>query len=221
MSKQSKVKQLLIAIGDWLFPPKCPFCQMVQDGYGICPLCQKTLPWESQPLQTMGKLPCAASLRYEGLVRESIHRFKFHGARYLAKPMGELMAQTVVEAYPDGFDVVTWAPVSNKRHHDRGYDQSHLLAKEMCAVWDTVPQKLLHKHTHTPAQSGLTDGAARRGNVLGVYGLCKDVDVTGKRVLLVDDIATTGSTLAECARVLEVAGAKEVMCIALAKTHKE
>ncbi|WP_409967873.1 ComF family protein [Bengtsoniella intestinalis] len=215
-----KLTLLWTAMVDWLFPPKCPFCQQVQEAQGVCPVCQKTLPWEPQPLQTMGKLSCASALRYEGLVRESVHRLKFRGARYLAKPMGALMAQTVVESYPDGFDVVSWAPVSNKRRRHRGYDQGQLLAKEMCALWDVVPQKLLQKHTHTPAQSGITDSAARRGNVLGVYGLCKDINVAGKRILLVDDVATTGSTLQECARVLEEAGAKQVLCITLAKTHK-
>ncbi len=203
----------------WLFPPKCPFCQQVLEAPGLCPSCKVSLPWEEVVRQDLGKLPCAAVFRYEGLVRESLHRFKFQGARYLDKPMGKLMAQCVVEAYPDGFDVVTWAPVSKKRRRKRGYDQSYLLAKALCAQWDTVPQSLLRKHTHTAAQSSLADAAGRRGNVLGVYEAVEGVSMAGKRVLLVDDIATTGSTLGECARTLELAGAKEVLCIVLAKTH--
>lgn len=214
-----KLLQLWEGMASWLFPPKCPFCQRVQERVCVCPVCEKSLPWEANPLQPIGKLPCAASLSYEGWVRESLHRFKFQYGRYLAQPMGRVMAQTVAEAYPDGFDVVSWAPVSKERLHERGYDQSYLLAKEMCKLWDGVPQRMLYKHTHTAAQSSLQDQAARRGNVLGVYELCPGVDVVGKRVLLVDDIITTGSTVGECARVLETAGAKEVMVIALAKTH--
>lgn len=218
---KSKINALINGIGDWLFPPKCPFCTAVGDTDEICHQCKNTLPWESQPTFTLGKLSCAASLSYENLVRESIHRFKFQGCRYLAKPFGQLMAQTAVAAYPDGFDVVTWAPVSKKRLRHRGYDQSHLLAQEMCKLWDTTPQRLIHKHTHTVAQSRLNDTAARRGNVIGVYEAADTSAVAGKRVLLVDDIATTGATLQECARVLELAGAREVLCVVFAKTQKK
>lgn len=215
------VKTIANALVDWLFPPKCPFCQTVGDRADICPSCKKDLPWHEPVRQDLGKLPCAAPLRYEGLVRQSIHRFKFRGASYLAEPMGQLMAQCVVEAYPDGFDVVSWAPVSKKRLRKRGYDQSYLLAKALCAQWDSLPVPLLRKHTHTVAQSSLDDAAARRGNVLGVYETLPEVSLVGKRVLLVDDIATTGSTLGECARILDLAGAKDVMCVVLAKTQRE
>lgn len=215
------VNLVIEAVALWLFPPKCPFCQKVLDAPGLCPTCEKHLPWEDKGLQPLGKLSCAAPLAYDGLVRESLHRFKFYGARYLATPFAQLMAHCAAEAYPDGFDLVSWAPVSKKRRRKRGYDQSYLLAKELCALWDTVPQSTLYKHTDTVAQSSLDDHAARRGNVLGVYEALADTHVEGKRILLVDDIVTTGSTIGECARVLELAGAKEVVCIVLARTHKK
>ena len=76
--------------------------------------------------------------------------------------------------------------------------------------------RLLDKVRDNPAQSGLDEQSARRANVLGVYSMCPDTDVNGKRILLVDDVATTGSTLSECARVLLTAGAAQVVCVTLA-----
>ena len=78
------------------------------------------------------------------------------------------------------------------------------------------PVQLLEKCVDTPAQSGLSEPAARRANVLGVFDVVPGAEVAGKRVLLVDDICTTGATLAECARVLYDAGAAKVVCVAAA-----
>ena len=76
----------------------------------------------------------------------------------------------------------------------------------------------MNKTVDNPAQSGISDTAARRANVLGVYEACGDA--AGKRVLLIDDICTTGATLSECARVLKDAGAESVVCAAVSKTRR-
>lgn len=110
-------------------------------------------------------------------------------------------------------------PVSRKRLRKRGYDQAELLARTACRLWDTEPVRLLNKTADNPAQSGISDAAARRANVLGVYETCGDP--AGKRVLLIDDICTTGATLSECARVLKDAGAESVVCAAVAKTREK
>ena len=86
------------------------------------------------------------------------------------------------------------------------------------ALWDTAPVRLLDKTVHNPAQSGLKEGAARRDNVRGVYRAADPDGTRGRRILLVDDICTTGATLAECARVLREAGAADVVCAAAALT---
>ena len=111
--------------------------------------------------------------------------------------------------------------MSRKRLRKRGYDQARLLAEAACRLWDTMPVRLLEKTVDNPAQSGLTEAAARRANVLGVYAPCPGAEIQGKRILLIDDICTTGATLTECVRVLKDAGAAEVVCAAVAHTREE
>ena len=211
---------------DLFFPPKCPFCGKVLDHAGICPACEKALPWTEEGAgvrELPGGVRCAAPLWYEGKVREGLLRFKFQGASAAAGPMGELVARCAAERFSGAFDVVTWVPVSRRRLRSRGYDQARLLAESACRLWGVRPEQLLRKTADNPAQSGLTEAAARRANVLGVYETPVPEKVQGRRVLLVDDICTTGATLAECARTLRDAGAADVMsvCVALARRHPE
>ncbi len=200
-----------------LFPPKCPFCGKVLDRPGLCPACEAKLPWtaDAEALRELGGgLRCAAPLWYEDLAREGLLRFKFQGASAAAEPLGELVARCAAEHFPGVFDTVTWVPVSRKRLRQRGYDQAELLARAACRLWGTRPTACLRKISHNATQSGLTEAAARRANVLGVYeaaGAVRD-----RRILLVDDICTTGATLSECARVLKDCGAAEVVCVTVA-----
>lgn len=211
------------AILDLLFPPRCAFCGRV-GVHGVCSACEKALPYIDGALREGGGFgKCAAPLRYEGVVRDGILRFKFRGGRSAAKSFGPILAQCVAEELGGEFDVVTWAPVSGRRFRTRGYDQAYLLACETAKIWGTEPVPMLRKARDNPPQSGL-DAAARRGNVLGVYETLRDAPIQNARVLLIDDIITTGSTLAECVRVLKDAGAQSVVCACLAaastQTHK-
>ena len=208
---------------DLFFPPKCPFCGKVLDHAGICPACEKALPWTAEGAglrELPGGLQCAAPLWYEGKVREGLLRFKFQGARAAAGPLGELVARCAAERFSGAFDVVTWVPVSRRRLRSRGYDQARLLAESACRLWEVRPEQLLQKITDNPAQSGLTEEAARRANVLGVYEAAEPERIQGYRILLVDDICTTGATLAECARTLRDAGAADVMCVCAALARR-
>ena len=205
-----------------LFPPKCPFCGKIQETTGICPNCEKELPWipGAEALREgPGGLRCAGAVWYEKAVRDALLRLKFQGASEIAEPLGELVARCAAEQFGGEFDTVTWVPVSRKRLRRRGYDQAELLARSACRLWETQPVRLLEKTVDNPAQSGIRDAAARRANVLGVYEAVGDV--TGKRVLLIDDICTSGATLTECVRVLENAGAERVVCVAAALARKE
>lgn len=211
---------LLEYLIDLIYPPKCPFCGKILDAVGICADCEKELPWivEEQVLVRSGDLTCAAPLWYQDAVRDTLLRLKFHGGSALAEPLGEVLARCAAEQFGGAFDTVTWVPVSRKRLKKRGYDQARLLAEAACHRWDTQPVQLLKKTQDNPAQSGLTGESARRANVLGVYEpMCID-DIAGKRILLVDDIHTTGATLSECVRVLLDAGAASVVCLTAART---
>ena len=213
---------ILSALLDLIFPAKCPFCGRVQDTPRICPRCLESLPRtdEDHVLRELEPgLRCAAPLWYADSVREGIRRFKFHGAVGAAVPLGGLLAQCAAEQFSGEFDVVTWVPVSAKRLRKRGYDQARLLAENACKCWDTEPERLLRKIRDNPAQSSLQSVEARRRNTLRVYrpaGEC-----AGRRVLLVDDVCTTGSTLCSCAAVLRAAGAAEVVCVAAAFPRRD
>lgn len=154
-----------------------------------------------------------------GPVREAVHRYKFSGSRSYARPFGQLMAQCVRDQLDGRFDCVTWAPLSARRLRQRGYDQARLLAEEAARVLEVPALPLLSKTRDTPPQSGLEEAGQRRANVLGVYR-APDA-AAGLRVLLADDVVTTGSTLSECARTLLTAGAAEVVCVTLAQARKD
>lgn len=209
---------------DLLFPPKCPFCQTVleEPGDPVCPACQKSLPWlmgragERKVDFTRG---CCSPLAYGGAVREAVHRYKFSGVRAYARPFGLLMAQCVQDRPEIIPDVVTWAPLSRKRRRERGYDQGELLARAMAERLKLPAAATLVKARHTRPQSGLDSAEARRANALGAYALLPGVDAAGKRVLLADDVVTSGATLSECARTLLEAGAAEVWCVTLAQAR--
>ena len=122
--------------------------------------------------------------------------------------------------FPDGFDVLTWIPVSRARKFRRGYDQVELLARSVGKELAVELVPVLRKIRNNRQQSKIRDAAVRRANVLGVYRVTDPDSVRGKRVLLLDDILTTGATASEAARVLLTAGAKEVHCAAVAASRK-
>lgn len=213
---------LLDNLLDLLFPPKCPFCRKVQDAPGMCPVCETSLPWidEAHSLRTLrGGLLCAAPLWYEDSVREAIRRFKFHGGVSAAGPLGELIAQAAAERLSGQFDTVTWVPVSAKRLRKRGYDQALLLTEAACKLWGVEPEALLRKVRDNPPQSGLESAEDRWKNTKDVYEA--QGDPAGKRVLLIDDICSTGATLVSAAGTLLSAGAAGVVCAVAAFPRPE
>lgn len=113
---------------DLFFPPRCAFCRRT-GVHGVCADCERTLPYAKVQLcEGAGFGSCASPLLYEDAVRESLLRFKFHGAQSAAEGYGELLARCAAEELGGQFDTVTWVPVSKKREHERGYDQAYLLA---------------------------------------------------------------------------------------------
>ena len=209
------------ALLDLLFPPKCPFCQrLLHDPRApLCPNCQASLPWltgragERRGDFTQG---CWSPLAYQAQVREAVQRYKFAPAPAYGRPFGLLMAQCARDQGVEA-ELVTWAPLSKKRRRKRGFDQGELLARTVgeCLALPVLP--LLEKSRHTVPQSSLPDGAARRANALGAYSLLPGGRIEGGRVLLVDDVVTSGATLSECARLLCQGGAKQVLCLTLAQ----
>lgn len=202
------------------FPRKCPFCGKLTGKTLLCETCGAALPRCEEIRQGADFGRCTAPLYYEGQVRDAILAFKFKAKLGGLDAFGRLMAQTAAERYSGEFDAITWVPVSKKRLKKRGFDQARYLTASMCVDWHVAPLETLRKMTDNPPQSGLEDAAARRANVLGVYEAVSPEQFAGKRLLLVDDICTTGATLGECARVLKAAGAAEVLCLTLAMVRE-
>ena len=207
-------------IMDLFFPHRCPFCGAVTGKTLLCDACRNKLPDTGNRVVTEGNYGrCAAPLYYEGAVREALLNFKFNGKTGATECFGALLAECAAEVYAGEFDTVTWAPVSRKRLRKRGYDQAFLLSRSACACWETEPVEMLRKIAHNPPQSGISAPEQRRANVLGVYEAIPE-RAYGRRILLVDDILTTGATLSECARVLRENGAADVMCLTLARVRE-
>lgn len=200
---------------DFFFPRRCPFCGRVAGRALLCPKCETDLP-RCDRVRTGAFGECAAPLYYEGSVRDAILAFKFKGRIEHLNCFGALMAEKAAEVYADRFDAVTWVPVSKKRLKKRGFDQARMLCASLCVDWHIDPQETLRKTGDNPPQSGIDDPATRRANVLDMYEPVSPENIAGKRFLLIDDIVTTGATLAECVRVLKAAGAADVVCLTLA-----
>ena len=205
--------KLLKSLGDLLYPPKCAFCgELLPRGEKeICPRCREKLPYHRSGEKKTDFIPLiTAPLYYEEPVRTSLHRYKFSGRTVSAGGYATLMAEVTRRELEGRFDTLSWVPLHRKRRKERGYDQAGLLAEELGKRLGMEPVPLLVKLRNAPPQSGTGDKAARRANISGCYGLLPGAQVAGKRILLVDDILTTGATLSECARVLKLNGAEEV-----------
>ncbi len=208
-----------------LFPEKCPFCGRLlgEEEIGLCEKCLRELPYTGGKCKTNGAFfgSCVSPLFYEGAARKAVLRFKFSGKASYAACFGELLADCVRQNLPGSFDVITWVPLSPRRHRKRGYSQARLLAEAAAAelgVGNCV--ELLKKRRNTPAQSGIKGAAARRANVSGAFEASRSDALIGKRILLIDDVVTSGATLSECSRVLMTHGAETVVCATLCKARR-
>ncbi len=210
---------------DILFPPRCVFCRRIlRSGVApICGLCRDTLPYTDGGGEKHGDFfsVCVAPLYYEDDVRDSLLRFKFKDATGYSKAYGKLLADCIRTNLSGRYDLISWVPLSSRRLKERGYDQAMLLALATALELDDVAVSTLEKPLDVDKQSTIGSPEMRRANVSGAYRVVDGTLVEGKRVLLIDDIVTTGATLSECAKTLLAAGASEVLCAAIARTRDE
>lgn len=207
---------------DLIYPPRCAFCRRLLDRQekGVCRFCRPKLPYvpadgQVQHFRNVDK--CLSPLYYHGSVKDSLHRYKFGGATAYADIYSEFIVKCIDENQIS-CDSITWVPLSRRRLRKRGYDQAELLAELIAKHLGQRPVRLLKKLRDTPPQSQTGSAEKRRANIAGAYACLHPEQVQGKRILLVDDIVTTGATLSEAAKVLKKAGAKEVICATLARS---
>ena len=154
---------------------------------------------------------------YEGTLRQLIHLFKYSGVRPLAHPFGRFLTQALPREA--AFDLIVPMPLHWFKQWQRGFNQSDLLAAEISRKWNVPVRKVVRRQKTTAPQAGLTN-AKRRANVRGAFRFAAGRRLDGLRVLLVDDVVTTGATASACARVLKRAGAAHVSLLALARTDR-
>ncbi len=218
---------------DLLFPCRCIGCG--KEGELICLSCKDGLPWILPPVcgfcgvdKTLDT-PCTscpvfrpvidgirAPFRFEATIRSAVHQLKYRNLRVIAAPLAGMMADYLIDN-PLTYDIVIPVPLHPKRLRERGYNQSELLAKELGRL-TKIPADTgcLIRHRHTPAQAMTKSLTERRGNLIDAF-TCKNKEAEGKKVLLIDDVATSGATLDACAAALKASGAVSVWGLTLAR----
>jgi ComF family protein len=173
---------------------------------GLCPACRTDRPAYDY---------ARSAAVYEGTLRDALHLFKFAGRRTLARPLADLVADRCGAALPGDIDAVVPVPLGRDRERERGFNQAALLAERVARRLG-VPARpgWLTRRRPTRPQSDLS-AAERRVNVRDAFGASNRV--AGRHVLVVDDVLTTGATLAECARALRASGARRVGGLTVAR----
>ena len=229
--KKGGAKDALLSL---FFPPCCPSCgRSVGREENFCPECSRELyiPLPGKLCPRCGKSPCIceeldppylhtwAAAYYEGAIQRAVRRFKFHSHPGSARVLGRMMADVLPKPLADDgkrFDQIVPVPMRPRREKARGYNQAALLAQEVSRRIGVPCQNALKKIRDTKAQHDLTE-EERQKNLSG--SLLASPEVSGKRILLVDDVLTTGSTAKEAARALLAAEAESVDVLVLSITR--
>jgi ComF family protein len=154
---------------------------------------------------------------FEGPLREAIHSFKFKARKDVGQALVRLL-QPKLLAMRETFDVIVPLPVTEKRLKERGFNQTFIIAEEISSITGKdLAYRVLNKTKETKDQYTLSK-VERRKNIRGVFALRDRKALKGKRVLLVDDLFTTGATAKEATKVLKSAGTRSVVLFALART---
>jgi ComF family protein len=193
-----------------LTPPLCDRCgdplpswRLVSLPLALCPRCRRV----SRPI-----VRSRAIGAYDGALRSIVHALKYDGRRSLARPLGALMKTRGTDVLA-GADAVVPVPLHPSRRRERGFNQAEDLARQL-----GLPiLGGLRRIRRTPAQADLP-AAKRHGNVKGAFALGRESELlSGKVVVVIDDVSTTGATLDACARVLKDGGAREVRALTAAR----
>jgi len=158
---------------------------------------------------------------YEAELRKLIHLFKYGRVETLSRPLGRLLAQALPRE--SSFDCIVPMPLYWRKRWQRGFNQAELLAREVGRRTHTPVRNALRRVRNTASQAGLTS-AKRRENVSGAFQAARRARnrgmLDGGRVLLIDDVMTTGATAASCARALKRSGARQVTLLTLARADR-
>lgn len=216
---------------DLLFPKRCVGCKKV--GSYICPSCASTIRYIDNQICPVCMKPAIggathpqcktpwgldglfAAAQYDGVMRAAIRRIKYRYTYDMIHTVTQVLIDRLPHTLP-AFDIVIPVPLHSKRQRDRGFNQSALLAKDV-GKHLAIPsnEEMLIRVRNTKPQFGLKK-QERKTNMLGAFAPGKNSISGSKRVIIIDDVATTIATLSECAKVLKRNGARSVWGIVVA-----
>lgn len=221
-----------------LFTKRCRFCETVTDiRREICKKCENEIftvdgeicfkcGCKKSDCSCKGKskyyTSVCAPYYYDGAAKKAVFLLKFHNNKNIAETLAEDMAKTFFERYGElDFDICTFVPAHKNELKRRGYNQAQLLAEHLSENIGVPLFQVLEKNFETAPQHSLNE-AMRSGNLLGTLSVKENcgTDITDKRILLCDDVKTTGATLNECAKTLLINGAAEVRCFTVCVRRK-
>lgn len=215
MHAPATAQRLVTGFLDLLFPPRCLGCG--REGPCLCPECLAAAPRLQAPASgPQGPLQgIVAPFAMEGVARKAVHGLKYQNLRSVAPLMGGLLTECLRAQGVSG-DILVPVPLHPRRLRQRGYNQAELLAREVGRrLGVPVDRGVLKRVRHSPPQARAASREERHANVAGAFQARREL--RGLRVLVLDDVTTTGATLAACAAVLQAAGAESVWGVAFAK----
>lgn len=228
---------------DWLYPRQCAGCDEVADwpGRHICTLCRAELNLYEYGLCRVCGAPAEGGVQhsftcsicersrpaftsaraagyFRGTIREMVHLFKYSNALWLKDDLCDLLEGALRVGFdPALVDVVVPVPLHLVRERERSYNQAAILAQELAArIGRRYDGSSLKRQRATTTQTRLNI-AERKSNIAGAFMVVRPGWIEQRRILLVDDVMTTGATLHECAKVLRKAGAREVWAVTVAR----
>ena len=230
------LKDRLRPLLDVVFPPRCVYCgglgsylchrcreeaRLIGSAIcircgnpmtvrGVCSHCRVDPP---EPLRGIRGL-----FFYKGPIGQSIRSLKYHGVRGLAPILGGYLADYLRE-HPIPIDALIPVPLHPERQAARGFNQSELLARAVTEVLNIPTRTDILRRVRATQSQIFLNRAQRRRNVAGAFAVAHGVDLRGRTLLLIDDVATTGATLRACALPLHEAGAEAVWALTVARAH--
>lgn len=201
-----------------IFPKVCGICGKVNN-YDLCPKCRIKLNQikicKKHIYLKKNYTTHMYIFNYNDLIRKNLITYKFYGQAYKHKSFANFMIKDKkVYKFVKKYDIIIPVPISKKRKLKRGYNQSALITREIVKLDENIKtsNSILYKVKDTVPQSSLNK-EKRKDNLKNAYEVRNSEMINKKKILLFDDIYTTGSTVEECSKVLKLAGAYEVRCV--------
>ena len=206
---------------DLLYPPRCAGCGVVGQGDWCLDCHHRVMPYPPERARKTiinedgARILVISAAPFGSPLREAIHAYKYEGGRNLDAPLAAYMSAAFV-ASGETADLIIPVPIHKKRQRERGYNQSELMAKHISlAVNVPMRAQAMTRERHTSQQAKLS-AAERKANVRDAFSAEPSM-LKNKRVLLVDDVFTTGATLMEAGRAALAAGASQALALTLAR----